>query len=144
MDKVLSIEQLRKMAQTTIDIPDFNNTGTIKVRVRRPRLMALAAEGKIPNHLLEIASTMVTGQSNKKGTEAPLTIKNVAGMLELYCKVCLVEPTYAEFKDIMTDDQMEAIFDWAMEGMKQLDNFREDKEDGAGHNPSEQAQKKTK
>lgn len=141
MSEILSIEKLREMATSVIDIPDFNNEGTIKVKVRKPRLMAMAAQGKIPNHLISITTDMIVGRSSRKKEEPQ--IKDVASMMELYCQACLVEPSYDEFKDIMTDTQMNYIFNWAMGRVNQLDNFRKDKEDGTSDNTSEQVEEKT-
>lgn len=142
MSEVLSIEQLKKMALITIDIPDFENKGTIKVKVQKPRLMKMAAEGKIPNSLMSTAMEMAGLEVGKK--ESKIDFPQVAEMMELYCKACLVEPNYEEFKDIMTDEQMVAIFDWATEGLGEIDTFRGDKEDGTGNRDVEDIPEKTK
>lgn len=144
MSKVLNIEELKKMATSIIDIPDFEGTGTIKVRVQRPRIMAMAAQGKIPNALMGAAASTVGLGSSKKKDSPENTLKDIANMMELYCKACLVEPTYDEFKDIMTDEQMQAIFDWAMGGVRQLKSFRTDEGNGKGNNDSKKVSKKTK
>lgn len=133
MGEILNIEELKKMAMPIIEIPNFDNTGTIKVRVQKPRLLTMAKEGKIPNHLLGVANELITGETSRK-KEGSVKIKDVADMLELYCKACLVEPTYEEFKDIITDEQMFAIFDWGMDGIEELENFREDEGDGSSNN----------
>lgn len=131
MSEILSIEQLKNMATTIIEIPDFEGTGTIKVRVKKPRLIAMAAQGKIPNHLLGIVNNMMF--PNKKEKKEP-NIEEIAKIYELYCRACLVEPSYDEIKDIMTDEQMSAIFDWGMDGIEDLENFREDEGDGSSNN----------
>ena len=133
MSEILNIEELKKMAMSIIEIPNFDNTGTIKVRVQKPRLLTMAKEGKIPNHLLGVANELITGETSRK-KEGSVKIKDVADMLELYCKACLVEPSYEEFKDIITDEQMFAIFDWGMDGIEDLENFREDEGDGSSNN----------
>jgi|SRR5699024_4692314 len=133
MGEILNIEELKKMAMPIIEIPNFDNTGTIKVRVQKPRLLTMAKEGKIPNHLLGVANELITGETSRK-KEGSVKIKDVADMLELYCKACLVEPSYEEFKDIITDEQMFAIFDWGMDGIEDLENFREDEGDGSSNN----------
>lgn len=144
MSKILSIEQLKQMATTIIEIPDFNNTGTIKVRVQKPRLMLMVAQGKIPNHLLGIASEMLMGKKKISKPKDDLEIiKDSALMMELYCQACLVEPSYEEFKDIMTDEQMMAIFNWAIGEVKQLEKFRPDEGNGSSDNTSEQVSEKT-
>lgn len=131
MSEILSIEELRKQATTTIEIPDFEGTGTIKVRVQKPRLMAMASQGKIPNHLLGIVNAMMF--PSKKEKKEP-NIEEIGKIYELYCRACLVEPSYEEIKDIITDDQMMAIFDWAMGDVKKLENFRSEQRDGTGNN----------
>ncbi len=140
MSEILSIEQLKKMATTVIEIPDFEGTGTIKVRVQKPRLMAMAAQGKIPNHLLGIVNNMMF--PSKKEKKEP-NIEEIAKIYELYCRACLVEPSYDEIKDIITDEQMEAIFDWAMGDMKKVETFRSNEGNGSSDNTSEQVQEKT-
>lgn len=141
MSEILSINELKKMATTVIEIPNFDNSGTIKVRVQKPRLMAMASQGKIPNHLLSIVNTMMFGNKKEK---KEVNITDVAKTYELYCRACLVEPTYDEFKDIMTDEQMSAIFDWAMGKVSQLDTFRSDKGNGTSDNNGQEVSKKTK
>ena len=141
MSEILSVEQLRNMATSIIEIPDFEGTGTIKVRVQKPRLMAMASQGKIPNHLLGIVNTMMFGNKKEK-KEANIT--DVAKTYELYCRACLVEPSYEEIKDIITDDQMIAIFDWAMGDVKKLETFRTNEGYGSSNNTGKKVQQKTK
>lgn len=141
MSEILSIEQLREMATPIIEIPDFEGTGTIKVRVKKPRLMAMAAQGKIPNHLLGVVNNMMFGNKKEK---KEVNITDVAKTYELYCRACLVEPSYEEIKDIITDDQMIAIFDWAMGDVKKLETFRANEGDGTSNNNGEQVREKTK
>lgn len=141
MSEILSIEQLKNMATTVIEIPDFEGTGTIKARVQKPRLMAMASQGKIPNHLLGIVNTMMFGNKKEK---KEVNITDVAKTYELYCRACLVEPGYEEIKDIITDDQMIAIFDWAMGDAKKLETFRSNKGNGSSDNNGEQVREKTK
>lgn len=145
MSEILNIQELKKMAHPVIPIPNFDNSGTINVRVQRPRLMSMAAGGKIPNHLLGTATRMVSGQKKQyaKANDEDL-IKDAALMMELYCKACLVEPTYEEFKDIMTDEQADAIFAWATGTVKQLDSFRTDKGDGTSNNNGKALPKEAK
>lgn len=141
MSEILSVEQLRNMATSIIEIPDFEGTGTIKVRVQKPRLMAMAAQGKIPNHLLGVVNDMMFEDKKEK---KEVNIADVAKTYELYCRACLVEPDYEEIKDIITDDQMMAIFDWAMGDMKKLETFRANERDGTSNNNGKKVQQKTK
>ena len=145
-NEILSIEQLKEMANPIIQIPNFDNTGTINVRVQKPKLLNMASEGRIPNHLLAIAATMVTGEKVKNSDKIKSIdkIKEVNKAMELYCVACLVEPTYEDFKDIMTDDQKGAIFNWGIGEVPKLDSFRKDTTDGTHHNDGEKVQPKAK
>lgn len=127
--QILSMAELTKMASPIIQIPDFEGSGKINIQVRKPRLLDMAKQGKIPNHLLSVANKMVGGQEQKPDLENNEMLKQTALMMELYCEACMVKPTYKEFKNIMTDEQGEAIFNWAVGGVSDLDRFREDGSD---------------
>ena len=145
MDGILSIEQLRAMATTVIEIPGFNESGTIKVRVQKPKLLEMASQGKIPNYLMNIAVTKLTGHkaTPAKDPSPEEKLKMATEAIDLYCTVCLVEPKYEEFKSIMTDDQKFAVFSWAMGEVSTLDSFRNDKENGSSDNNGAEVPQKT-
>lgn len=130
MNDVISIDQLKKKATTVIEIPDIDGTGTIKIRVQKPRLMALAAQGKIPNPLMGVATKLIRNEFKDKDID----LSNTAKMVELYCRACMVEPSYEEMKDIITDDQMLAVFNWAIGGVESLNNFRTNEGNGPSNN----------
>lgn len=131
MSEILSLQELKNMATTTIEIPNFDNSGTIKVRVQKPRLMAMAAQGEIPNHLIGIVNQMMFPSKREK--KEP-TVEEVAKIYELYCRACLVDPYYDEIKDIITDNQMFAIYEWAMGDAKKLETFRTNEGNGPSNN----------
>ncbi|NLX87275.1 MAG: hypothetical protein GXY97_09045, partial [Clostridiales bacterium] len=104
--------------KTVTELTIFDVEGQpVKIKVQRPRLLSMAAQGKIPNALLGIATKVVNGKGIEQGN-----IKELAQMIELYCRVCMVEPAYDEIK--LDDDQMFEIFTWATTGVRQLENFR--------------------
>lgn len=111
----------------------------VKIKVQRPRILALAAQGKIPNALLGVATKMISGKGIKQGD-----IKEMAQMIELYCRVCMVEPTYDDVRSAISDDQMFTIFSWATSDVSDLGNFRNKQEDGASDNDGEDVPKKAK
>lgn len=124
MGEILDIEKLQEMAYQDIQIPGFNND-TITVRVQRPRLLDMAAKGKIPNPLMAEAAKLV-----REGIDlSKADIKETANTVELYCMACLVKPTYDEFKDIMTDDQKFFIFLYGTGQLNKLRSFRDKEED---------------
>ena len=146
MSEILSVEQLRAMANTIIEIPNFDNTGTIKIRVQKPQLLKMASQGKIPNHLLGIAVTATTGEQ-KKSTDKMSDkekLKMVDQSMDLYCIACMVEPKYEDVKDILTDDQRGTIFEWAIGAVSDLDSFRNEETDGSDDNDGKEVQEETK
>lgn len=148
MSEILSIAKLTEMANPVISIPNFDGTGTINVRVRKPSIMSMAAKGQIPNHLLGIATETMTGKpSSKQKPKEPDAIEKlqrITDTYELYAQVCLVEPTYEEFKEIMTDEQKLAILNWAMGDLSALDSFRKNEGNGSGNNNGEEVSKEAK
>lgn len=129
----MNIAELRKLAIQTIEIPGFSPGATITVQVQQPRIMALMAQGKLPNPLMAVATKIVMTQTAQVKFDAAEAMK----IYELYCTACLVEPTYDEFKDIITDEQMLYIYRWAVGELQQLASFRPDAEDGDSHQHGE-------
>ena len=140
MSEILSIEQLKEMANPIIQIPDFEGTGYINIRVQRPKLLKMAEEGKIPNHLIDIAATLISGKpkNNKMEVSSEEYVKQINLVMEMYCRACMIEPTFEEFKDIITDEQKATIADWAMKEVSGLDSFRTNKAYGTNNNDSKE------
>lgn len=126
--------------KTVTEIEIFDVEGKpVKIKVQRPRIMAMAAQGKIPNPLMGIATKMVSGRGAEQGN-----IKEMAQMVELYCRACMVEPAYEDMKDSIDDEQMFAIFSWATSEVSKLDNFRNKQKDDTDNNDGKGISKKTK
>lgn len=130
MSNVINIEELRAKAVQDLTIPGFTDGETITIRVQKPRLMAMMAQGKIPNPLMGTIQEMMRGNA-AVAQEADLA--EMAKVFEFYCKTCMVEPTYDEMADIITDDQIMSIFDWAVGGVQELEPFRADQKNGPGN-----------
>ncbi len=122
--------------KTVTELTIFDVEGQpVKIKVQRPRLLSMAAQGKIPNALLGVATKVVNGKGIEQGN-----IKELAQMIELYCRVCMVEPAYDEIK--LDDDQMFEIFTWATTGVRQLENFRNQQENGTNNRDVKSVPKK--
>lgn len=131
-NKVMSIDELKELSTPLVQIPGFDTGETIFVRLRKPQLMKMLAAGKIPNHLLGIANTLVAGKkplAEEEEADQEEEMKMIVDTMDLFVQACLVEPTYEEFKDIITDDQKGFIMEWAMGTAGQLDSFRNDNPD---------------
>ena len=71
--KVVDITQLKKYAEGEIvELPEFGEGKPFIAKLRRPSLMALAKNGKIPNGLLETANSLV-----------------FSGLIWIVCQICL-------------------------------------------------------
>lgn len=124
MTKILSIEEMKKLSTPVIEIPGFDDGEKIKVRVKKPALLNMFSNGKIPNHLMGIATTMISGdKDHAKSKTDKQRNQDSLDIIELYCFACLVEPAYEEFKEIMTDDQKQAILSWGLGGLAKAETF---------------------
>ena len=144
MSEILDIEELRKFASPVIDIPGFTPGETIKVRVQQPKLLKMAKNGEIPNSLLNVAAIMTMGEKVKLKEDASNEdkVKAMNDVIELYNRACLVEPSFEDFFDLMTDAQKGHIFSWAIGQVSELNSFRDSKPDDSDNKPSKQVQKK--
>lgn len=140
--KIFNIEEMKAMAAPVVAIPNFDNTGTINVRLRRPRLLDMARQGEIPNHLIGIANQMLLGKQNNAKLDDKKSLEQISSIMELYARACLVEPTYEEFKEVITDEQGDAIFAFAMGEVSGLDSFRKDGKDDSNNTNGKKVSKK--
>lgn len=130
----MNIEEIKAKAVQELEIPGFIDGESITIKVQKPRIMAMMAQGKIPNPLMGTIQKLMKGQTTStKDTD----LVEMAKVFEFYCKTCMVEPSYEELADIITDEQMMSIFDWAIGGIMQVDSFRPDEKDGTSNNDVE-------
>lgn len=124
--RVTSLDNLRKYAEGTIvNLPPFAPDQPFVARLRRPSMMAMAKQGKIPNELLSAAQDMFQGRKDAEPTEA--TLKQTYDVLDLIAEASLVEPKYKELCEAgitLTDEQMIAIFQYSQRGVQDLKPFR--------------------
>lgn len=123
-----SIFDLQTYAQgTLVRFPDFAEGQPFVARVRRPSMLVLAKQGKIPNTLLTSANELF----NKGGAGLDSDNENMLGdiysICEIICDAALKEPTYQQIKDAgleLSDDQLMAIFNYTQTGARALESFR--------------------
>lgn len=121
MTNIISAEEFKNKSQRIIDLPGFEPGETIKVRVKKVSLLGLASSGKIPNSLMGVVSKMFnTGSQQNTAKELSNDLVGMTQLMDLIAKNSLVEPRYEEVAGFLTDDQLGAIFDFAMEGIKQV------------------------
>ncbi len=117
---VTTSEDIKKLKEgTVIELPDFDKDTPFTARVKRPSLMEMCGNGAIPNPLLNAAQRLWEGDVGKGN------LKDYNEVIRKVVEVALVEPTYEEVKDVLTDDQLVTIFDYTQGGAVKLLPFRE-------------------
>lgn len=101
---------------------NHDGSGTIPFEVQRPSLLRMLMKGEIPNHLKNVAIEQLEGKERKE-----IDLEYSFKIYELYCHACMVNPTYEEVKEQITDEQMSAIFIYAMNPQIALESFREER-----------------
>lgn len=122
----ISAETLRAKAQPVITIPGFEPGETLDVRVRRASLLHLVSEGVIPNPLLPVLYKVIssTGKWSPMTDATPDEFRQFTQAMEAVCRAILVEPSYEEAGDLLTDEQRMALFAFSQHGIALLKPFR--------------------
>ena len=122
---ITSIDTLKKYAEGDIvRFPDFAEGKPFVARIRRPSMMGLVKQGKIPNSLLQKANELFTS-----GVSGALDEDNIAALAQMFelmetmCEASFMEPTYQEIKDsgiTLTDEQLMFVYNYSQAGVKAL------------------------
>ena len=121
-----SIQDLISYSQGQIvKLPDFSEGQPFYARLRRPSMLSLMSNGKIPNSLVITANRLFNGKGMDDRNENSMS--EVLQLLEVICESAFVEPSYKELKEAgvhLTDQQYMAVFNYTQEGVKALKPFR--------------------
>lgn len=116
-------------AGTIVRFPDFAAGQPFVARVRRPSMLVLAKQGKIPNALLTAAGELFAKGGSGLDVDNENMLGEVYGICEVIARACLVQPTYDEILNAgmeLSDDQIMAIFNYTQNGVKALESFRKE------------------
>lgn len=123
-----SIFDLQTYAKgTLVRFPDFAEGQPFVARVRRPSMLVLAKQGKIPNTLLNSANELFSKGGAGMDADNENMLADIYSICEIICESALKEPTYQQIKDAgleLSDDQLMAVFNYAQTGAKALESFR--------------------
>nr|DAO77711.1 MAG TPA: hypothetical protein [Caudoviricetes sp.] len=141
--QVTSLEQLKKVKQTEIiELGKFEDGTPLIAEVKQPDLMALMTGNKVPNSLLKSAMKVFNGKAREITDKIELNdekaLKEMAGLMEVFAKECLVKPSYKEIKDCGLELTMEmklSILTFTQGGIQALEGFRTEQE----HNKDNQS-----
>jgi hypothetical protein len=127
---ITSIEELKQYAQGEIvELPPFAPTQPFVAKLKRPSLLAMAKNGKIPNELLVKTNELFMNDGTAVNASDDNMLKEIFSVIDTIAGEVFVQPTYKEIKKAgiqLTDEQMLFIFNYTQTGVKNLENFRED------------------
>lgn len=126
-EQVTSLEQLKQYVNGNIvRLPDFAEGQPFVAKLKRPSILGMAKQGKIPNSLL-VKTNELFVQSGSLDTEENSMMQEIYDVIDLIADETFVEPTYKEIKSTgieLTDEQMMFIFNYSQQGVKALESFR--------------------
>lgn len=126
--KITTLQDLRSYAEgTVVRFPDFAEGQPLVAKVRRPSLLMLASEGKIPNSLLSAAGELFSKGNSALNNDSAQMLKDTYSICKIMAESTLVSPSLAEIESAgltLTDEQLMAIFSYTQAGVKALENFR--------------------
>lgn len=127
---ITSIEELKQYAQgEVVTLPPFAPTQPFVAKLKRPSLLAMAKNGKIPNELLVKTNELFMNDGTAVNASDDNMLKEIFSVIDTIAGEVFVQPTYDEIKEAgvqLTDEQMLFIFNYTQTGVKNLENFRED------------------
>lgn len=128
--QVTTIGQLQTYSKgKVVRLPDFAEGQPFIARVRRPSMLVLAKQGKIPNSLLSTANELFVGGGSGVDIENEKLLQDMYDVCMIVCDACLIEPTLRDIEDAgltLSDDQIMALFNYAQQGVKALEPFRQE------------------
>ena len=132
---------LEKTAQRygaqSIEIHDWDGSGLIEVRARRPGLYNMASMGFIPNPLLGAMQAMFSGSTAQINA---VDAKKQGECLTAIARYALVEPTMAQITEAgleLTDQQLLELYQFALAGPVRYAAFRAAADGAAATNGAE-------
>lgn len=128
MEKVLeitSISDLQKYSGgSVVKLPSFGVGQEFVAKLRRPSMLMLMKNGKIPNTLLSKATQLFENSEQLFSNES--SMQEVYDIMEIMCEATFVEPSYKQIKDAgieLTDEQLMFVFNYSQQGVNAIAPF---------------------
>lgn len=126
--KATNIDLLRQYSKgKLVQLPSFSEGQEFYAVLRRPSLLALVKNNKIPNTLLTQANTLFEKGAGGFEAEDENAMKEMFDIMDIICDASFVEPTWGQIKEAeieLTDEQMLFIFNYSQAGIKAIESFR--------------------
>ncbi len=123
-----SLSDLQQYSKgVVVQLPDFGDGQPFYARVRRPSILKMAKEGKIPNALISTANSLFSGSSDAMDTDNLNMMPQIWSICVEMAKATLIEPSYDDIVAAgmtLTDQQLLAIFNYTQGGVESLKSFR--------------------
>lgn len=134
---ITSIDELRLMSGGEIvELPPFVQGKQFVAKLRRPSMMNLVRQGKIPNSLIKMATDLFNGTTKDSETSAEEAMPQMLQIMEIMAEATFVEPKWSDIKAAgieLTDEQMIFIFNYTQSGVQQIAPSPENTESTASH-----------
>lgn len=138
---IITAEQFKQSAYQVIPIPSASKgADPIYIQIKATGIMNLLANGKIPNTLIgkvtelfgdtgkdKINPNLVKDQGENAMnvlSQSETGLQDMAGLLRVFAEASMVQPTYGEVADYMTDDQLLAVFSAMYGEVQEAESFR--------------------
>lgn len=125
---VISAEQFRNKAVSVIPIPGFDDGETFEIKVKKLSIVGLMSSGKIPNSLMKVVKDAFSGiKSSQSSEDDESAVMDKAGeigkLLDIVCAEAMLEPKFADIRDVMNDAQKLAVFQFTQGGVEEAKRF---------------------
>lgn len=129
VSEITTIANLSEYAKgNVVRLPDFSEGQPFVVKLRRPSMLVLMKNGKIPNSLLQTASNLFDGSNKNDSSATQESISKMYDVMKIIAEASLISPTMEEITNAgieLTDEQLIAIFNYSQRGINGLQSFRE-------------------
>lgn len=135
--KITSIDELRAMSEgELVELPPFVQGHPFIARLKRPSMMKLVEQGKIPNSLIKTATDLFNGTVKESEANVEDLMPQMLSIMEIMAEATFVDPKWSDIKAAgveLTDEQMIFVFNYTQSGVQQVAPFPEDTEGVASH-----------
>lgn len=127
---VVSVEAFKAKATRIIEIDGFEPNEKFEIRIKPVSMLGMIAAGKLPNNLLSTIDSLFAKSGSKVQNGVVDTsdmsaddLKTVMSLIDAICKDCMIEPTFYDIGEYMTDTQKSQVMTEAMGGVNALIPF---------------------
>lgn len=117
---ITTLADLQNYAKgTVVRLPDFAEGQPFVARLRRPSMLVLAKQGKIPNSLLSAAGELFSKGGEALDADNENMLSEVYDICKIICSASLLQPTMDEIESAgieLSDEQIMAIFNYSQSG----------------------------